>query len=202
MFMKEKPKWPMSWTNQQMQSEAHKEFMGTLGQYTPTAGEQLILAKLNKISEGFANLGTLFTPGGRDFSKHRDLLQALTALKTDVIKYVGEPKASSINAAITNAVEKHEQYQDQGRLDVSKERIKGKIQKIRGILESPMTISKPAPATPSQTQIDQAKTAEPSALPAVTTPKTGFQWRKYVLPVAIATTVGFFVTMGLKKWFK
>lgn len=202
MFMKEKPKWPMSWTNQQMQSEANKAF-GAIGQYTPTAGEQLILAKLNKIAEGFQNLGTLFTPGGRDFSKHRDLLQALTALKADVIKYVSEPKASAVNSAITNAVEKHEGYQDQGRLDVSKERIKGKIQKIRGILESPMTVSKAAPAVPSQTQIDQAKQAEPSAeLPAKTQPKVASGIQKYVLPVAIATAVGFFVTMGLKKWFK
>ena len=201
MFMKERPKWPMSWTNQQMQSEANKAF-GYLGQYTPTAGEQLVLAKLNKIAEEFSNLGTMFTIGGRDFSKHRDLLQALTALKTDVTKYVAEPKASAVNVAITNAVEKHEGYQDSGQLDISKERIKGKLQKIRGILESPMAVSIPAPATPTQTQITQAQTAEPSAQLPATSPKTRFDYKKYIFPVAIATTVGFFVTMGLKKWFK
>ena len=201
MFMKEKPKWPTSWTNSQMQSEANKAF-GHLGQYVPTAGEQLVLAKLNKIAEEFSNLGTMFSIGGRDFSKHRDLLQALTALETDVIKYVGEPKASAINTEITNAVEKHKGYQDSGQLDTSKERIKGKLQKIRGIIESPIAISKPAPATPTQTQITQAQTAAATAQVPVTTTKPEFDWKKYIAPVALATTISFFITMGLKKWFK
>jgi len=158
-----------------------------LGAYS--AGEALVSMKLQQIQADAAALTNVVGMGSS--ASMQAIVQRLDAIRDEVGKYIGEPKASAINAKLADAVKKQKAYAAAGEITNFQNRIKGKITEIQGMLQTPMPIVSPPPMTPAAVELP--------AGPGVPLSTVGVPIGKWVLYGAVVAVVGLAVTTLLKK---